>query len=163
MPENTEVTAEAGEQTEDQAPEFKAPASQEELDRIVQARIDRERKKFADYDDLKAAASRLAEIEEANKTEAEKAAARAEAAEKRAAELEATAIRAEVAAEKGVPFALLPRGSREEVEAAADALIEFKGAQKQSPRSPAFGRVNEDTKSVPTSPGMGTLRAAFSD
>lgn len=142
MSENTEVTAEAGENTEQEAPEFKAPASQEEMDRIIQERIARERKRFADYDELKAKADKLNQIEEANKTEAEKIAARAEAAEKRAAELEVKALRAEVAAAKGVPVSLLTGSTQEELEAAADALIEFRGEQKQTPSSTALGRVN---------------------
>lgn len=146
MSENTVATADAGELTEtDGADSFKAPASQEELDRIIQARLDRERKRFGDYDELKARASKLAEIEEANKTEAEKAQARAEAAEKRATELEAKAIRAEVAAAKGVPVALLTGSTQEELEAAADALIAFRGEQKAGPTSGALSRVNSNT------------------
>jgi hypothetical protein len=141
-----DTTAVAGEQTDDATDTFAAPASQEELDRIIQARLDRERKKFADYDELKKAADRLSEIESANKTEAEKAAARAEAAEKRAAELEAKALRAEVAAAKGVPAALLTGGTQEELEAAADALIAFRGEQKPAgPSSTSLNRVNSNT------------------
>lgn len=51
------------------------------VDRIVSQRLAREREKFADYDDLKTKAERLAEIEAANQTELEKAQARADAAE----------------------------------------------------------------------------------
>lgn len=76
------------------------------------------------------AAQRLAEIEEAQKTEAQKVQERLEAAEKRAAELELKAARAEVAAEKGIPANLLTGSTREELEASADALIAFKGAQE---------------------------------
>jgi len=76
------------------------------------------------------AARRLAEIEESQKTEAQKAQERLEAAEKRAAELELRSIRAEVAAEKGVPIGLLTGGTKEEVEAAADALLAFRGEQQ---------------------------------
>jgi hypothetical protein len=79
------------------------------------------------------AAQRLAEIEDANKSELEKAAARAEAAEKRAAELEAKALRSDVAAEKGVPAALLTGSTKEELEAAADALIAFRGEKPSNP------------------------------
>jgi len=145
-----DTTATAGEQTTTEqvtAEEvtFKAPASQEELDRIIQARLDRVNKRYADYDELKKAADRLNEIEEANKTEAEKAAARAEAAEKRASELEAKALRAEVAASKGVPVVLLTGSTQEELEAAADALIAFRGEQKTAgPSSTALGRVNQN-------------------
>ena len=142
-----DITADAGELTEASAADaFKAPASQEELDRIIQARLDRERKKFpTDYDELKAKAAKLTEIEEANKTEAEKAQARAEAAEKRAAELEAKALKAEVAAAKGVPVSLLTGSTQEELEAAADALIAFRGEQKSGPTSGALSRVNQNT------------------
>jgi ATPase subunit of ABC transporter with duplicated ATPase domains len=141
-----DITADAGESTAtDAAESFKAPASQEELDRIIQSRLDRERKRFGDYDELKAKAEKLTKIEEANKTEAEKAQARAEAAEKRAAELEAKALRAEVAAAKGVPVALLTGSTQEELEAAADALIAFRGEQKTGPTSGLLSRVNSNT------------------
>ena len=142
-----DTTATAGEPTEQATVEdaFKAPASQEELDRIIQSRLARDRAKFADYDELKKAADRLAQIEEANKTEAEKAAARAEAAEKRAAELETKALRAEVANAKGVPAALLTGSTQDELEAAADALIAFRGEQKSAgPSSTSLSRVNSN-------------------
>jgi hypothetical protein len=142
-----DITADAGEHTEQTTDEaFAAPASQEELDRIIQSRLDRERKKFGDYDDLKARAAKLAEIESANQTEAEKVQARLDAAEKRASELEAKALRAEVAAAKGVPAALLTGSTQEELEAAADALIAFRGEQKPAgPSSSSLNRVNSNT------------------
>lgn len=142
-----DITADAGEHTDQTDVEaFAAPATQEELDRIIQGRLDRERKKFADYDELKKAADRLSEIESANKTEAEKAAARADAAEKRAAELEAKALRAEVAAAKGVPSALLTGSTQDELEAAADALIAYRGEQRSAgPSSSSLNRVNSNT------------------
>jgi len=141
-----DITADAGEHTEQIADEFKAPSSQEELDRIIQGRLDRERKRFADYDDLKVRAAKLAEIESANQTEAEKVQARLDAAEKRAVELESKALRAEVAAAKGVPSALLTGSTQEELEAAADALIAFRGEQKPAgPSSSALNRANSNT------------------
>jgi len=58
----------------------------EDVERIVKERIatakKKEAEKFADYDDLKKAAARLAELEAGQKTEIEKAIARAEKAEK---------------------------------------------------------------------------------
>lgn len=78
------------------------------------------------------AAQRLANIEEAQKTESEKATERLQAAEKRAAELEVKALRAEVANAKGVPANLLSGSTQEELEAAADALIAFRGEQPQT-------------------------------
>ena len=126
MSDDTVNTADAGEQVEQEAQGFKAPASQEELDRIVQKRIDRERSKFSDYDELKAKAARLSELEEASKSELQKAQERAEAAEKALAEATATAVRAEVSAAKGVPVALLSGDTREALEASADALLAFR-------------------------------------
>lgn len=63
------------------APEYKAPQSQEELDRIVEGRLQRERAKYADYEDLKKKASDHDAYVESQKTEAQKAidAARGEA------------------------------------------------------------------------------------
>lgn len=143
MSENTEVTAQAGEEVDANEVEFKAPTSQEELDRIINAAVARTHKKYGDYEELRAKAAKLAEIEEANKTESEKNAERLAAAEAKAAELESRALRSEVAAAKGVPSNLLTGSTREELEASADALIEFRGEQKPSvPSSPALKRVN---------------------
>jgi hypothetical protein len=146
-PMSDDITADAGEHTEQIADEaFAAPASQEELDRIIQSRLDRERKKFGDYDELKKAADRLAQLEEANKTEAQKTADKLAAAEKRASELEGKALRAEVAAAKGVPVSLLTGSTQEELEAAADALIAYRGEQKPAgPSSSSLNRVNSNT------------------
>lgn len=109
--------------------EFKAITSQEELDKVIQARIARERGKFADYDELKAKAEKFAEWEDAQKTEAQKAQEALAAAQKELAETRLKAERAEVAAAKGVPVELLSGGTREELEAAAEALIKFRGQQ----------------------------------
>ena len=49
------------------------PATQEELDAIVGARLKREREKYADYDELKAAAAKAADSEGARKRELEEA------------------------------------------------------------------------------------------
>lgn len=82
--------------------DFTPPATQEELNAIIKARIERERKKFEDYDELKAKAARLDEIEEANRSDLEKAVRRAEKAEKEAAELrKALSLRA-IADEFGI-------------------------------------------------------------
>ena len=81
MSENTEVTAQAGEVVDATEVEFKAPTSQEELDRIINTAVARTHKKYGDYEELRAKAAKLAEIEEANKTEAEKNAERLAAAE----------------------------------------------------------------------------------
>jgi len=73
------------------------------------------------------AAKRLAEIEEAQKTEAQKQQEALERAQKELADVTAAKVRAEVAAAKGVPAALLNGSTQEELEASADALIAFRG------------------------------------
>lgn len=147
MSDDTENTADAGEQVEQEAQGFKAPASQEELDRIVQKRIDRERSKFSDYDELKAKAAQLSELEEASKSELQKAQERAEAAERALAEATATAARAEVAAAKGVPVALLSGDTREALEASADALLAFRDeTARKGNYAPSEGRTSNIDK-----------------
>lgn len=125
---STTVTEETNSQGIEDVTDFKAITSQEEFDNAIKARIARERKRFEDYEDVKAKAARLDELEEQNKTESQKATERLAAAEQRAVELELKANRAEVAAAKGVPADLLTGSTVEELAASADALIKFKEA-----------------------------------
>lgn len=96
------------------------------------------------------AAKRLAEIEEANKSEAQKAQERLAQVEEELAQERAARIRAEVAAAKGVPVELLKGSTQEDIEAEADRLLEFKGESpdpspfpkadpSQGPRGPVGG------------------------
>lgn len=129
-------TAEAGNSTE-------KTLTQAEVDRVVQERIAREREKFADYEDLKSRAEKLAEIEEAQKSETEREREQREKLEqelaeaRKALESERTnALRAQVAAEKQVPLANLTGSTREELEASADALLAWRGSQEPAPWTP---------------------------
>jgi hypothetical protein len=65
--------------------------TQAELDKIVQDRIARERKKYEGYDELKRKAAAYDEVEEAQRSELDKAIARAEKAEQAAADATARA------------------------------------------------------------------------
>lgn len=160
MSEQTAPT-EGTEETNEQGSTFEPIASQEALDKIVQTRIARERAKFADYNEIKAKADKLAEFEESQKTEAQKSQERLEAAEKRAAELESKATRAEVAAAKGVPVALLSGSTQEELEAAADALIAYRSETTVSgPVSPREGNARITSSA---SPEREFLRDLFGD
>ena len=76
--------------------------------------------------ELEPVAAKAVELEEASKSELQKAQERAEAAERALADATATAVRAEVAAAKGVPVALLSGDTREVLEASADALLAFR-------------------------------------
>jgi hypothetical protein len=87
--------------------------TQEDVDRIVQDRLARAKTQPpADYEDLKAAAKKLQELEEADRTELEKTMAKLEKAEKRAADIEAAAnkrlIEAAVLAEAARQNAVKP-------------------------------------------------------
>ena len=136
-------TAVAGEQNEqqEQAKEFQAITSQEDFDAAIQARIARERAKIpADYDELKANAAKFAEWQESQKSEAEKQAERTAELERENAELKGASLRASVATAKGVPAQLLSGSTQEQLEASADALITFKGAQASGLHVPAEGK-----------------------
>lgn len=84
-----------------------------------------------------AAAKRLAEIEEASKSEAQKQAEAFANLQAENARLQAEALRSQVAATKGVPADLLAGTTEEELNAAADRLLEW-GKTAPTP-TPDFG------------------------
>lgn len=89
------------------------------------------------------AAKKLAEIEEASKTEAQKAQEKLEEAEQRAKELEFQVNRATVANEYKVPTSLLegPKSSSiEDIQEFAQKLIDFKGEKEPNPVISAEGK-----------------------
>lgn len=90
---------------------------------------EREARKAAEKERAELVA-RIKEFEDRDKTETQKQ--QEELAEARAqlAELTAAKTRAEVAASKGVPADLLSGSTQEELEAAADALIAWRGTGK---------------------------------
>lgn len=106
--------------------EFQAITSQQELDRILGQRLNRERQKFGDYDELKRKAGELDAIRDGEKSELQKATERADQAEREAATLRHRDLQREVAAAKGVPAKHAHRlqgGTREELEADADDYL----------------------------------------
>lgn len=115
---NQEVTTTQG------APE--KTFTQADVDRIVTKRLS----DFADYDELKAKAEKFDAAEEANKSELEKA---IEKANKLQTELDdlhkqntVRAVRDEVSQTTGVPASLLTGSTKEECEAQARAIAEYK-------------------------------------
>lgn len=117
-------TAPAGDNN-DQGSEFKAPATQADLDRIIQDRVARVKSSYADYDDLKAKAgqvdefqSRITELEATNGELTGKVAGFE-------TEKERATLVAEVAKAKGVPSSALRGTTREELEAHAETLAEL--------------------------------------
>lgn len=81
---------------------FTPITTQDDLNKVVSERVNRERAKFADYKDVKAKADRLDEIEKANKTEAEKFAERIAALESENSRIQSEALRSRIQAKHGI-------------------------------------------------------------
>ncbi|NOQ62710.1 hypothetical protein [Mycolicibacterium fortuitum] len=84
------------------ADEFKPITSQQELNAALKDRLDRERAKFKDYNDIKAKAAKLDEIEQANLSELEKANGRITTAETERDTAKAEALRLRIAVTHGI-------------------------------------------------------------
>lgn len=130
-------------QQEQEQTSFEPITSQEQLDKLITNRLTRERAKYADYEDLKTKAAKLDEIEQANKSELQKAqdALAAEVKARNAAET--LLMRHEVAAEKGLDThaaVFLQGNTREELEASATALTELIGSRTRVSPDPTQGR-----------------------
>ena len=103
--------------------------TQAEVDAIVGDRLKRDRAKYADYEELKEKAGRLDAIEEAAKSELQKATERAAALQteldtmKRADAVRQ--IRESVAAETGVPAYLITAETEEEAKKQAEEILKF--------------------------------------
>lgn len=144
---NTEATpapnaGEAQDVTQEQAPKpdqaFTPITSQEALDSIISKRIDRERRKYADYDTLTAKISTL-------ESDLAAATTKVETYEREAAH---TALIREVAKETGVPADLLRGSTREEMTAHGKALAEYLTARSATPVIPTLGAAPETKQST---------------
>lgn len=119
--------------------------------------------------ELREKATRLDEIEEAQKTELEKAVARAEAAERWKSEREAqdtaATLVAEIANAKGVPASALRGSTKAELESHADELLALMPPKPKVATAASGGNRGEDIDAADeleeTSPGMGSLRAGY--
>lgn len=114
---------------------FKPIETQEELDRIIQGRLDREKEKFADYDDLKAKnASYETQVTALQKTIDESSATN-KSHDATVAELnakikgfETANLRTKIALQNGIPFDLVDRLSGDDeasIKADAERLAAF--------------------------------------
>ncbi len=102
--------------------------TQEQLDKIVKERLARAKADVpADYEELKAKAAKLDELEEASKSELEKLtgqyATLKAAHDQLVRDNEVRAWAAEVSAETGVPASVLRGGTKEEIEEHAKAIL----------------------------------------
>lgn len=142
-------TAQAG-TNETQGTEAKT-FSQDELNKIVQERVAKEKAKYEGYEELKEKAAKFDEQTEASKTELQKA---TEKAEKLEAELKSlkkseavNAVRSKVAEELKVPASLLHGDTEEECRAEATAILEFANS-KGYPEVNDGGEVRTSSKNT---------------
>jgi len=116
--------------------------TQSEMDAIIGDRIGRERKKYADYEELKAKAAKFDEAEEASKSELQKATERAEALQKQLDEMvkadSSRKLKEQIAAETGIPASVLRGETEEELRAHAEAILSF-----AKPGQPTYPNVRD--------------------
>lgn len=134
IPTNQEANTQTADVTEPKQETF----TQEDVNRIVAKRV----AKYSDYEALKEKAAKYDELEEANKSELQKATERADSLQ---AELDAMksaeqlrTLREEVSSSKGVPASLLTGSTKEECEAQADQLLNW-AKPNSYPRVPDGG------------------------
>lgn len=103
--------------------------TQEEVNAIVEGRLNRERQKYADYEDLKAKAGKCDEEQEAIKAELQKATERATELQKKldalTGENTVRQAREKVSKETGVPVELLAGEDEETCKQQAEAILKF--------------------------------------
>lgn len=103
--------------------------TQDEVNAIVTDRLTRDRAKYADYDTLKEKAEKYDQLEEANKSELQKAVERGDALQveldKLKGENAVRDLRNKVAEETGIPANLLTGKTEEECRAQAEAIAAY--------------------------------------
>lgn len=118
------------------------PRTQEELDALIQGRLDRERKKYADYEPLKAKAAEYEKAKQAQMTEDQKKDARLKELETLNADLtnqlsdrDAKVLRVQMLEAAGLPTSWAERvhgTTAEEIKADVGELTKLLGVKKQS-------------------------------
>jgi hypothetical protein len=141
-----------GEQQQDDGGKPERTFTQDDLDKAVRDRLNREKAKFADYGDLKAKADQLDQLTAAQKTAEQRAADDLAKAQKAAADALADAVRYKAAGKAGIDpesddFALIGSGDEETVMTRAARL----GALLASERELAQLKEQQGSKHVPDS------------
>lgn len=135
MSEPTTETTESAPETSD----FEPITSQEDFEKRIGARLAREQKKYADYQELKSKAAKLDELEtaaaEANKSWEE----RYKSLESTVAAKDLEILKVQVASAKGVPANRINGTTREELEADADELLSLMKQNEERPKVPPSG------------------------
>ena len=126
--------------------------TQAEVDAIVSERLKRDRAKYADYEAIKAKADKLDEIEEASKSELQKAIERGDALQNELESLKrANALRMmrdQISAETGVPASLLTADTEDGCRTQAKAILDFRSPQSY-PNVRDAGEAKSDFKGSP--------------
>ena len=117
--ENTEAEADGS---------FEAITSQEQLDKVLSKRLERERAKYSDYEELKQKAAEAAD----SRSEVEKLHDRVKELEQERHQSAVEAAKAKAASEYGVPADLLVGDDTDAIEAHAKRLSEYVAAQAPS-------------------------------
>ena len=107
---------------------FEAITSQEQLDKILSKRLERERAKYSDYEELKKKAAEAAD----SRSEVEKLHDRVKELEQERHQSAMEAAKAKAASEYGVPADLLVGDDTDAIEAHAKRLAEYVAAQAPS-------------------------------
>lgn len=143
----SEEQAPAAPETTPEPPKGDSTFTQQQVNDLIAREKGKIQAKYEGFDDLKAKAARLDEIEAENATELEKANKAKTKAEQDAAEAKTKLLRYEVAQEKEVPAKLVPlltATDKEGLEAQADLILEnakpdnpdFDGGARQAPPDP---------------------------
>ena len=107
---------------------FEAITSQEQLDKVLSNRLERERAKYSDYEELKQKAAEAAD----SRSEVEKLHDRVKELEQERHQSAVEAAKAKAASEYGVPADLLVGDDTDAIEAHAKRLAEYVAAQAPS-------------------------------
>ena len=107
---------------------FEAITSQDQLDKVLSKRLERERAKYADYEELKQKAAEAAD----SRSEVEKLHDRVKELEQERHQSAIEAAKAKAASEHGVPADLLVGDDTDAIEAHAKRLSEYVAAQAPS-------------------------------
>lgn len=103
--------------------------TQEEVNKLVAERLQREKAKYTDYESLKEKADKLDALEESSKSELQKATEKAERLEKELKSIKeeqsVKSIRDKVSEETGVPASLLTEKTEEACKAQAESILAF--------------------------------------
>lgn len=135
---DTTGTEQPNDEQQTEAPETGAEQQQPEVDYKAEFEkwkaLSRKNEQLARENADKA--KRFDELEEASKSELQKAIDRAAAAEERAAKAEAARVRSDIARTKGIDAELLQGSNEDELNAFADQLLAWRGAQAEQPQAP---------------------------